>query len=413
MVLKRSGTCKSNILIIGGGIAGLTLAAILGSTGLSVHIVDPSAPAPLKKTPPSGRTVALMQSSVNILTATDVWDSCRNFATPMRHMKIMDDSIGGAKPVSIDFDSHDIGLEQFGFNIPNDPLRAALFETVKAHRNITVHVPDALESYDTGPAHITARLKSGKVIETKLLIGADGRNSKVRELSGIPTWNKKYRQSAITCIINHSRSHNNTAHEFHRPGGPLALVPLQGNQCSVVWVEPEEKAQEIMTLPAGDFIARLHELTNDVLGGITLEKPPQSWPLSSLRAKSLTAPRMALMAEAAHAMSPITAQGLNLSLRDVAALAESIADALRLGLDIGSANVLENYEHRRSIDIRTRIMGVDGMNTLVSSGIGGVKGLRRTALKTVDSLPFLKTFAMQQGLAPPIDKGRLAQGLPL
>ena len=221
---------------------------------------------------------------------------------------------------------------------------------------------------------------------------------------------KKYDQSAITCLINHSRSHSNTSTEFHRENGPMALVPLPGNQSSVVWVEKTETAQDLIKLKKQDFEQTLQDKTQDILGGITLEVGPECWPLCSIQAESLTASRVALIAEAAHVMSPITAQGLNLSLRDVAALAESIVDAARLGLDIGSQSVLRTYEKRRRIDIETRVFGVDTMNHVVSTDILGLKRLRRAGLKSLDTLYPLKTLAMQVGLAPRIDQSRLAKG---
>lgn len=401
---------KSDVLIIGGGAAGLALALVLAETGLAVDVVDPQKPAPFSKTPVGGRTVALMNSSLNILKAANIWSRMEGLSAPLRVMRIVDDSVSGLAPVVSDFDSAAIGLAQYGFNLPAGPLRAALYEEAQKRRNITLHIPAKLESYSHEGAHITAVLEGGKEINTRLLVGADGRTSRVREIAGIKTWSKKYSQSAITCLINHSRSHQNIAHEFHRPGGPLAFVPLPGNQSSVVWVEKTEDANALMALSPEGFIATLQEASNDVLGGMTLEAAPECWPLSALRAKELTGPRMALMAEAAHVMSPITAQGLNLSLRDVAALAESIADALRLGLDIGSNAVLENYARRREVDIRSRMAGVDGMNSFVSTDILGVKQLRRAGLMALDKITPLKNFAMEQGLAPPVDKGRLARG---
>ena len=406
--MKKKNT--TDILIIGGGAAGLALALIVAETGISVNVVDPHKPASFAKTTPSGRTVALMNSSLNILGETNIWPRMEPLSAALRVMRIIDDSVPALAPVTSDFDSGAIGLAQYGFNLPAGHLRAALYEEAEKRKNITLHVPAKLDNYTDNGAFLTATLEGGKQINARLLVGADGRGSRVREIAGIKTWSKKYDQSAITCLINHSRSHDNIAHEFHRSGGPLALVPLPGNQSSVVWVEKSGKAKDLMALSETAFTAALQEASNNVLGGLTLETPAEIWPLGALRAKELTRPRMALMAEAAHAMSPITAQGLNLSLRDVAALAESIADARRLGLDIGAASVLENYERRRNVDIRTRMAGVDGMNTLVSSDILGVKQIRRAGLLALDKLTPLKNFAMEQGLAPPIDKGRLARG---
>ncbi|MGB0720577.1 MAG: FAD-dependent monooxygenase, partial [Bdellovibrionales bacterium] len=254
------------------------------------------------------------------------------------------------------------------------------------------------------------RTHQGVVINSPLLIGADGRHSRVRECAEIGVTRRDYDQSAITCLINHSDSHNDVSTEFHRPAGPLALVPLPGNQSTVVWVESRARAEEIMGLNEQGFVAALQAQTHDILGAITLEAGPQSYPLCAMKAKALTAPRIALVAEAAHAMSPITAQGLNLSLRDVAALAEEITDAARVGQDIGSKTVLGRYESRRRFDVGTRSLGVDAINRIVSHDIAPLKALRRGALKTLTRIAPLKSAAMRIGLAPAFDAGRLARG---
>jgi 2-octaprenyl-6-methoxyphenol hydroxylase len=402
-------TKQTDIVIIGGGVAGLTLAALLGGAGLDVALVDPAPPTPMKKTEASGRTVALMNSSLNILKATGVWEAAAPFSHAMKQMRIIDDSDAAREMIEIEFPASDIGLEQFGCNIPNKFLRAALFEHVQKLKSVAF-IKDGFKSFQTGESSTAVILASGQEIKAKLLVGADGRNSAVREAAGIDTAVKKYDQSAITCLINHSRSHNDTSTEFHRAGGPMALVPLPGNRSSVVWVEKTEKAEVLLKLKKQEFTEALQAKTNGVLGGITLETGPECWPLCSVKAKAITSARLALIAEAAHVLSPITAQGLNLSLRDVAALAESIIDNARLGLDIGSGSVLKAYEKRRHLDIETRVLGVDAMNRIVSTESPGLKRLRRAGLKSLDTLSPLKTLAMQIGLAPQIDQSRLARG---
>lgn len=400
---------RSDVVIIGGGQAGLTLAALLGQTGLAAIVVDPHPPAPFKDTETTGRTVALMNSSVNILKGSGIWDMLAPLSTPMHAMKIIDDSDPRRDAIEIEFPASDIGLEQFSYNIPGAPLRAALYERVQALKTVRV-IKTTFKSVLPDESGVTVELENGQTIQARLLVGADGRNSPVRRAAGIGVQKREYDQAAITCVINHSRSHNFVSTEFHRPAGPMALVPMPGNQSSVVWVETRARAEEILRLKKQDFEQALQDKTNDVLGGITLEIGPEMWPLCSIKAKAITAPRMALVAEAAHVMSPITAQGLNLSLRDVAALAEEIIDAARLGLDIGSQNVLQAYAKRRRMDIETRVFGVDAMNRIVSTNALGLKRLRRAGLKSLEALPALKTLSMHVGLAPQMDQGRLAKG---
>ncbi len=409
--MAKTKKYTADILIIGAGVAGLVLAKLLGDQNLCVHIVEPAPPAPLKDTPQSSRTVAMMQSSLNILKAAGLGEFCNNVGTKMEMMRIIDDSMPRQKSLMCEFDAFDLGLEYFGMNIPNSLMRAKLYEDCQSTASITMHENCKLTGYDIqNHALVHATIDNGATITAPLIVGADGRGSMVREISGIQTNKKQYDQSAITCIINHSRSHNNTSTEFHREGGPFALVPLQGNQSSVVWVEKSARADQIMKLPKDAFENALQSATNDILGGITLETTPQSWPLCAVKSARLTAPRTALIAEAAHVMSPITAQGLNLSLRDVAALSETIIDALRVGSDHGSKITLRTYEKRRSLDIETRFFGVNSLNQMVSNDHAPIKDLRRAGLKMVDRFSPLKTIAMQHGLAPTLDQGRLALG---
>lgn len=400
---------QTDIVIIGGGLAGLSLAAVLGQSGLSVVLAEPYPPKAFKDTETTGRTVALMNSSVNVIKAAGIWERIEDLTNPLQVMRIIDDSSKLREPVEIEFPASEIGFDQFGFNIPNAPLRAALFERVQKFKSVKI-IKAGFESFTEVPGGIVVHFSDGSSVKASLLVGADGRNSPVREAAGISAKAKKYDQSAITCVINHSRSHCNISTEFHRPAGPFALVPLPGNRSSVVWVERTERANEIVKLKKSEFLGALQEATNNILGGITLETGPECWPLFTIKAGALSAPRIALIAEAAHVMSPITAQGLNLSLRDVAALAESIVDAARLGLDAGSQTVLKGYEKRRRIDVDTRIFGVDRMNTIVSTDFEGLKGLRRIGLRGLENIQPLRLMAMNIGLAPRLDEGRLLRG---
>lgn len=418
---------QTDIIISGAGVAGLSLAIVLAKAGLTVAIIDPANEAALSNDAPSGRTVALMNSSLNILKATGAWPAIEGRSAALKVMRIIDISRPQKDPVKEAFEASELSLSQYGYNIPNAALRAKLYTIAKGENNITFYLERKLTQKIPSPSRGRVRvgvvqitdtlpptpsLKGGEdlVLEGRLLVGADGRNSKVREIAGIDVTKKPYNQHAITFIINHSQSHNHTSTEFHRPAGPLALVPLPGNQSSVVWVNTPQRADELMNLSKQDFVAALESEIGDILGGITLETAPERWPLCAIKSKDLIAERIALIAEAAHVMSPITAQGLNLSLRDVAALAETVIDAARLGQDIGNGITLRSYAKRRRIDIETRSFGVDHMNRVVSNDIEAIKGLRHAGLKTLGYLPPIKRFAMRVGLAPAIDEGRLAKG---
>jgi 2-octaprenyl-6-methoxyphenol hydroxylase len=388
-----------DITIIGGGAGGLSLAILLGQAGLNVYVVDPNTPPPSSKIKESGRTAALMNSSVEVLKSAGAWDALEPYSSALRTMRIIDDSIAGGTSLESAFHADELEEDQYGFNIPNIRIVSALYERARTLKTLTI-IKDTFEDFTGDEFGVTTRLSSGKAIRSAILIGADGRNSNVRAMAQIDTWRAEYGQSAITCLIEHDQPHHNIATEFHRGGGPCAFVPLPGLKSSVVWVNATEDAEDLMALSQDNFEERLQAASNGIIGTLSVKAGPESWPLSSLKAKSLSAPRVALIAEAAHAMSPITAQGLNLSLRDVASLAETLIAAKRLGQDLGSQATLKTYESSRSADIDLRVHGVDMMNRVVGTSSTPMKHLRRAGLKTVESILPLKIMAMKHGLAP-------------
>lgn len=400
----------ADILICGGGVPGLTLGALLGQAGLCVVIAD-RFPAPtLENIKPDGRTAALMQGSLNILKATGAWPKAARFGEELRTLRIIDDhGFNAGEPVQVDFRAQEIHMDAFGVNMPNAPLRAALAETAGKIKTVRF-IEAALEGYQTGAFGIAARFDNGQTVLSKLIVGADGRNSATRKIAGIGVREYDYKQQAITCLIDHTKPHDNISTEFHRPSGPFTLVPLPGRQSSVVWVDYDEQANSFMTLSQHAFERALQQRSQNILGEIALATPPQSWKLRTLKAKKMTAPRAALIAEAAHVLHPIGAQGLNLSLRDAAALAEVLVDAVRLGLDPGSEAVLAQYERQRRRDVWSRVIGTHGLNKIVSNNFGPARVLRKAGLKTLNNITPLKEFAMHQGLAPRMEDGRLIRG---
>ena len=391
---------NTEILIIGGGVPGLTLALLLGQAGAEVCVVDTEKLMPMKDVEVQGRTAALMDGSVGILRRVGVWDAMEPYVEGLQTLRIVDDSRKGLEPVQIDFHASDIGLEAYGYNTPNAMLRAALCEAIKSVKSITHLTPARLTSYEVDGAKVIATLDDGKTVEARVIVGADGRRSVTRESAGIGVSEQDYKQSAITCVIDHTKSHENISTEFHRPGGPFTTVPMPGNRSSIVWMEKTEDAERFAAMSKQAFEKALQERTNNTLGQITLSAGPQTWPIITQHAKALTAPRCVLVAEAAHVLSPIGAQGLNLSLRDVDVLANTLLDAMRIGEDVGSAGVLERYTRQRKADINTRVYGIDILNRLVSNNIEPLKLLRRAGIQTLDNLPLLKDFITTQGLNP-------------
>lgn len=392
-----------DLLISGAGVPGLTLALLLGELGLDIVVIDPHPPLSLHDIRPDGRTAALMAGSVNILKATGGWDQCAQYGAALQTLRIIE----GA--TRADFHAGDAGLPYFGINMPNSILRAALATQLERLRNVQV-LGVSLDHFESDDFGVTVTLTDAHKIRTRLLIGADGRNSETRTIAGIKITERQYGQQAMTCLIQHSKPHDHISTEFHRPGGPFTLVPLPGNMSSVVWVEYADDADTFIKLRKSEFERALQDRTENFLGHVALETNPGIWPLKGLLAESLIAPRVALMAEAAHVVHPLGAQGLNLSLRDAAVLAEEITDASRKGLDIGSRAVLDRYQFRRRADIMTRSLGTDTLTRMVSTDMGLLRTLRRAGLKTVETLAPLRRFAMHEGVTPGYDDSRLSRG---
>lgn len=395
-----SKSFNHDVIISGGGTPGLTLALLLAQAGITVTLIDPAPLSSFKLGKPEGRTSALMQSALHTLKKAGIWDQCQTHGAPLETLRIIDDSTGGARQqIETDFPASDIGLEYFGINMPNNILRTALALSAVKHKNITLHDSLSLEDYAADDFGVTVTLSNGEILRGKILVGADGRHSPVREISGIKTWQHDYGQTAITCLISHSAAHHNISTEFHRPGGPFTLVPMPGKESSVVWVEKTTDADDFIRLSKQAFEQSLQDRTCNRLGQIKLISNPQACPLTALRAHALTAKRVALMAEAAHVLSPLGAQGLNLSLRDTDCLAQTIIGAAQTGLDIGAQSVLKSYENQRRADVFLRSSGTDGLTRFVSHNIRPVHEMRRAGLRTLSLIEPLRLFAMQQGMA--------------
>lgn len=405
---------KTEVLIIGGGVGGLALAGLLGQAGVDITVVEPRKfPIP-EGTEHYGRTAALMGGSVNILKALGLWEEIQARTAPLRVMRIIDDSNPAIEPVQIDFPASEIGLKEFGHNVPNMMLHDMLYQKIIRIKNVQIIDGVKLDNFEIKNNQVSATLDNGGTIQANLIVGADGRNSIVRRIAGIKTRENIYNQSAITCLIEHTKPHENISTEHHRAGGPFTTVPMPDKDgkyfSSVVWVEKTQDSDAYMHMDKTTMQNALKIRSRGALGDIKLASHPESWPLKGVIAQDITAPRLALIAEAAHVMSPIGAQGLNLSLRDVATLSETLIDALRLGEDIGGELVLARYAKRRNLDMSSRFNGVDTYNRIVSNNIGLLRGLRRAGLKTLKNIPAFKHLAMQQGLSPMMDEGRVMRG---
>jgi len=399
-----------DIVVIGGGITGLTAAAALAETGFEVVCVDPAPADSTAGARLDGRTTALFSGSVRTLAACGAREACTQAGAGLWTMRIVDDGPGGPRHAGT-FESRELpGGGPFGWNVPNTRLRQALIARLGELPTAT-HMPEAsvAELRFSGP-RAEVQLADGRELHSALVIGADGKKSLTRESAGIRARSWSYGQTAMAFSVAHSRPHEGISTEFHRPQGPLVLVPMRGEVSSVVWVERDQAAASFAALDAASFrrlfAGRIHGVLGDVLdvGGIW------TYPVTSLLADGFAAPRVALIGEAAHAVPPIGAQGLNLGISDVAVLTEELAEARRAGRDIGAHTVLAGYERRRWPDVAARVAGVDALNRSVATRNPALRAARHLGVRTLAGCRPVRSALMRTAMSPLGDQPAMAKG---
>lgn len=404
----------SDVIIAGGGLNGPALALALAQAGLTVTVVD-AAPARARAEDAfDGRAYALAIASQKLLAAVGVWPAVAGHAQKMMEVKASDGRPGeGAAPFFLHFDSRELDQSPVGYMLEDRFLYRAFLDAMQEAPGITLIAETQVVAQAPGPGGIAVTLSDGRVLSARLLVGADGRRSGVAERAGITREGWGYGQTALVAAIDHALPHNGIAHQFFMPTGPLAILPLPGNRSSIVWSETDENARTIAALPDADFLAVLRPRFGDFLGEISLAGPRFSYPLNLTLARAYAAPRVALIGDAAHGVHPIAGQGLNLGLRDVAALAETLVEAQRRGEDIGALDVLERYQGWRRFDSTSLALGMDSVNKLFSNDNPLLRAGRDLGMGLVQALGPLRRGFMRQaaGLGGP--QPRLLQGRPL
>jgi 2-octaprenyl-6-methoxyphenol hydroxylase len=409
--LATSDPTAVDVMIVGGGLVGLTLAAALGQAGLSVVVVDREAPARAAADRFDGRASAIAWGSARALTGIGLWPMLAPHAQAIDDIRVSD----GDSTLFVHYDHREIGDHPLGYIVENRHIRRALYAHVAAISTLHLLAPASVEELRPKQGAIAATLAGGAEIRATLAIACDGRNSPTRARAGIATTRWDYPQSGIVCSIGHELPHDGVAHERFLPAGPFAVLPLPdgpdgAHRSSIVWTERADLAPAMMALGADEFACEIALRFGDSFGRIAAAGPRWAYPLGLLQAASYIAPRLALAGDAAHAIHPIAGQGLNLGLRDVAALAECVVDASRLGLDIGSVDVLRRYERWRRFDNLVLLAATDGLNRLFSNDIAPLRVARDLGLGAVNNLPPLKRFFMRHAMGVVGDLPRLVRG---
>jgi 2-octaprenyl-6-methoxyphenol hydroxylase len=401
-----------DVLIVGGGFVGNTLAAALAGTGVSSAMVDTADLREAIDAEFDGRSFAVSLSNQRLLAGVGVWESLVERTAPILDIRISDNR----SLMFLHYDHRETGDDPMGFMVENHHLRRAQYERLQAADDVRVFAPDRVERLIRNQHGVSAELGSGGKVWARLVVGADGRSSMVRADAGIATTKWTYDQSGIVCTVRHERHHNHIAHERFLPAGPFAILPLQGdplgagNRSSLVWTERNDLTPIIMGLDDPSFLAEVRLRFGDFLGEVELAGPRYVFPLSLQFAQRLMEQRLVLAGDAAHAMHPIAGQGLNMGLRDVAALAEVLVDAARLGQDVGDQQVLARYVRWRRFDNTLMLAATDGLNRLFSNDVGPLRLARDLGLAAINRLPPVKRFFMRHAMGLVGDLPRLLRG---
>ncbi len=411
MTSNSDDTQIDDIVISGASFAGLTLALALAETfgpELRITVLD-ATPATHLNTGrrPDSRASALSAASQRLLGTLGIWSRISAAAQPVSRIEITDSSLeSGIRPVQMSYDNATDAGDPATFIVPNATLLIALDAAVAAHPSIRVMSGAAVTGLQTGPHVSTVLRADGSAVRGRLVVAADGRRSVLRDAAGIKVIGWEYGQTGIVTTVAHERPHGGVAVQHFLPAGPFAILPLTGDRSCVTWSEDAKEAVRILALDDERFLDELDLRFGGRLGPLALAGPRQSWPLEMHLARAYVAPRFALVGDAAHGVHPIAGQGLNLGLRDVAALTEVLADAARLGLEPGNADALARYERWRRFDSMVSAATFDGLNRLFSNDWTLVRAARDVGLGLVDRMPGLKRLLVQEaaGLAGELPK---------
>jgi 2-octaprenyl-6-methoxyphenol hydroxylase len=403
----------TEVAIVGGGLVGLSLAVALAGAGIEVVVIDRETPAAMIEPTYDGRASAIAFGSRQVLGAIGLWAEVVADAQPILDIRVAD----GGSPLFLHYDHRDIGDQPLGWIVENRVLRWALLTRLKEMPGLVHLAPSQVEGVDTPPAGAaepaSVRLAGGGRVRAALVVAADGKASPLRRAAGIRTIGWSYPQHGIVATVEHEEPHHGVAVEHFMPSGPFAILPMTGNRSSIVWTERSDLAPRMMALDPAGFEREVARRFAGYLGATRIVGQHFSYPLSVMLATRTVDRRLALVGDAAHVIHPIAGQGLNLGIRDVAALAEVLVDAHRLGLDLGQADVLARYQRWRRADVLALTAVTDGLNRLFSNRIAPLALARDIGLAAVGLVPPLQRLLMRHAMGVVGPLPRLARGQPL
>jgi len=404
-------TSTYDIAIVGGGLAGSTMAAILGTAGLRVALIERNAPAALEAPAYDGRTTAITFGSRRVMEAGGLWAALEEQANPIEDIRVAD----GRSPLFLHFDSREVGDEPFGWIVENRAIRRTLHERIASLKTVAHIAPASVAALDTQGSVAKLTLADGRTVSAELVIGADGRDSFIRKESGIAMVGWAYGQSAIVTVMGHELPHQNIAVENFMPAGPFAILPMRDapdgtHRSSIVWTDKSDAVPLYLQLDRAAFDAELARRAGDWLGKVRDLGPRFAYPLGLRHAKRYIAPRVALIADAAHVIHPIAGQGLNLGMRDIALLSELLIERRRTGLDLGDPLLLRRYERGRLVDNLAFSAATDILDRLFSNDVPPIRIARRVGLGAVNRLPPLRRFFMRRAMGAAGALSRIGRG---
>jgi 2-octaprenyl-6-methoxyphenol hydroxylase len=401
--------------IVGAGMTGLILAAALAGGGLRVAVIDRADPAGMTAATFDGRTTAIAAGSRRVLEGIGLWGELDGKSCPIDDIRVSD----GDSLLFLHYDHTEIGDEPLGHIVDNRDIRDVLFARAETHPNITLLAPAEIADLERGAAGVRIALASGQAVRARVVLACDGRFSGLRRDAGIPVTEWRYDQSSMICNIVHERSHGNVAHERFLPGGPFAILPLPDapeeieglrHRASIVWSEANTLVPVLTDMDDDAFTAELAGKVGGFLGRIALASPRRVHPLGLSHAVRYTDSRLALVGDAAHAIHPIAGQGLNMGIRDVAALAEVLVDARRLGRDIGDPDILDAYARWRRFDNMLLAVVTDGLTRIFSNDVVPLRAARRIGLAAVNAAPPARRNLMRHAMGTVGELPRLVRG---